>query len=222
MKKLTLFLFLLFPVLTFSQDKKFSYTFLDVIATNINDIGYIGDISLGLPASLYIKGSIRDEEIKSDNTVYQRSKKIGWIDWLRYSMELRGLLHKISPTHVFYITLELSMLGIILHNFIGGTKSFFVISGLTNHLTSKSLKMIVRRQIHRIFNLLLYAQKKHLFIFQNNDDRKIFLKKNMAFKRNAKVIRGNGVNPLVFYSVERPKNTNLVFKKYFFTNNQKS
>jgi len=55
MKKLTLFLLLFFPVLTFSQDKKFSYTFLDVIATNINDIGYIGDISLGLPASLYIK-----------------------------------------------------------------------------------------------------------------------------------------------------------------------
>lgn len=141
----------------------------------------------------------------------QRSKKIGWMDWLRYSMELRGLLHKISPTHVFYITLELSMLGIILHNFIGGKKSFFVISGLTNHLTSKSLKMLMRRQIHRIFNLLLYVQKKHLFIFQNNDDRRLFLKKNMAFKRNTKVIRGNGVNPLVFYSAERPKNTSLVF-----------
>jgi hypothetical protein len=76
MKKLTLFLFLFFPILVFSQDKKFSYTFLDVIATNANGIGYIGDISLGLPASLYVKASLRDEEVKSDNTVYQKSKKI--------------------------------------------------------------------------------------------------------------------------------------------------
>ena len=76
MKKLSLLLILFIPVLAFSQDKKFSYTYIDLIATNTNGIGYIGDISLGLPASLYVKGSIRDEEVKSGNTVYQKSKKI--------------------------------------------------------------------------------------------------------------------------------------------------
>ena len=76
MKKLLLLFFLMFPVLVFPQDKEFSYTFLDIIATHNNDIGYVGDVYLGLPASIYIKGSARNENAKTKNTIYDKSRQI--------------------------------------------------------------------------------------------------------------------------------------------------
>jgi len=76
MKKLLLLFFLMFPVLVFPQDKEYSYTFLDIIATHNNDIGYVGDVYLGLPASIYIKGSVRNEDAKTKNTIYDKSRQI--------------------------------------------------------------------------------------------------------------------------------------------------
>ena len=60
MKNTLLMFFFLFPILGFSQEKDYSYTFIDINTTYSNDIGYVGDIYLGLPASLYLKGSVRD------------------------------------------------------------------------------------------------------------------------------------------------------------------
>ena len=75
MKKLLSLLLFFSPIVT-AQETEFSYTYIDITATNAEGVGYLGDVYLGLPASLYIKGSVRDEEVKSDSTIYQRSKKV--------------------------------------------------------------------------------------------------------------------------------------------------
>ena len=76
MKNTLLMFFVLFPILGFSQEKDYSYTFIDINTTHSNDIGYVGDIYLGLPASLYLKGSIRDEEVKTKETIYSKTREI--------------------------------------------------------------------------------------------------------------------------------------------------
>ena len=143
--------------------------------------------------------------------IFQRSKEKGWKDWFRYLYDLSTILRKASPQYVFYVTLELSMLGALLHNFLGGKKSFFLITGLSHHLTSNSFKMLIRRALQRIFNLLLYLRKDHLFIFQNNDDCFLFVKKKMAYKNKTKVIYGNGVNEDVFKFINRETEKQVVF-----------
>ena len=76
MKNTLLMFFVLFPILGFSQEKDYSYTFIDINTTHSNDIGYVGDVYLGLPASLYLKGSVRDEEVKTKETIYSKSREI--------------------------------------------------------------------------------------------------------------------------------------------------
>ena len=58
MNKLLLSLLIFAPILVAAQENEFSYTYIDITATNAEGIGYLGDVYLGLPASLYIKGSI--------------------------------------------------------------------------------------------------------------------------------------------------------------------
>ena len=94
MKKLLSLLLFFSPIVT-AQDTEFSYTYIDITATNAEGVGYLGDVYLGLPASLYIKGSVRDEEVKSDSTIYQRSKKVAA---LGYHQSIADIFKNVSKS----------------------------------------------------------------------------------------------------------------------------
>jgi glycosyltransferase involved in cell wall biosynthesis len=164
-----------------------------------------------------LKGMTDQEKAMLENNniqtlhLSQRAKINGWADWFRYLRGLQKILGHTAPKYIFYVTLELSMIGSLLHNFIGGQKSFFIITGLEHHLVSNTIKMMLRRMIQKISNLLLYLRKDHLFIFQNHDDRKLFIAKNMAFRKKTQVISGNGVNENIFKFVRRSKEDQLIF-----------
>lgn len=76
MKKLFLVFLILCPFVVFSQEKDYSYTYIDLIAINSSDVGYIGDVYFGLPGSTYLKGSVRNEDAKTVNTLYEKSREI--------------------------------------------------------------------------------------------------------------------------------------------------
>jgi hypothetical protein len=95
MNKLLLSLLIFAPILVAAQENEFSYTYIDITATNAEGVGYLGDVYLGLPASLYIKGSMRDEEVKSDNTIYQRSKKVAA---LGYHQSIADIFKNVSKS----------------------------------------------------------------------------------------------------------------------------
>ena len=94
MKKLLSLLLFFSPIVT-AQDTEFSYTYIYITATNADGVGYLGDVYLGLPASLYIKGSVRDEEVKSDSTIYQRSKKVAA---LGYHQSIADIFKNVSKS----------------------------------------------------------------------------------------------------------------------------
>jgi len=164
-----------------------------------------------------LKGASNQEKIILEQhniqvvQLLQRSRAKGWKDWCRYIYELSKIIRKFSPQYIFYVTLELSMLGALLHNFVGGKKSFLLITGVSNHLTSNNFKMLVIRVIQKVLNPLMYLRKDHLFIFQNNDDRLLFVKKKMAYKNKTQVIQGNGVNEDIFKFVNRQNKEQIVF-----------
>lgn len=140
-----------------------------------------------------------------------RSKLFGLRDYLRYTLKLRKIIKEISPEYIFFITLETSMLGAFIHNFTGGKKSFFVITGLAHILTSTNLKVLIFRVLNRIGYFFLALKKDHLFIFQNHDDLELFTEKRMTFSKKTHVIRGNGVDRNFFKYEERKPTDEIIF-----------
>ena len=68
MKKL-LAVFLSFGVSFLSaDDEDFSYTYLDLSAVQAEDTGYDATLSLGLPFSLYLRGSLEDIDTEIENS----------------------------------------------------------------------------------------------------------------------------------------------------------
>ena len=76
MKKL-LAVFLSFGVSFLSaDDEDFSYTYLDLSAVQAEDTGYDATLSLGLPFSLYLRGSLEDIDTEIENSFFKKSSSI--------------------------------------------------------------------------------------------------------------------------------------------------
>ena len=76
MKKL-LAVFLTFGVSFLSaDDEDFSYTYLDFSAVQAEDTGYDATLSLGLPFSLYLRGSLEDIDTEIENSIFKKSSSI--------------------------------------------------------------------------------------------------------------------------------------------------
>ena len=69
---------LLFSGVTFvsADDEDFSYTYLDFSAVQSEDTGYDATLSLGLPFSLYLRGSLEDIDTEIENSIFKKSSSI--------------------------------------------------------------------------------------------------------------------------------------------------
>ena len=59
-----------------ADDEDFSYTYLDLSAVQAEDTGYDATVSLGLPFSLYLRGTIEDIDAEIENTSFEKSSSI--------------------------------------------------------------------------------------------------------------------------------------------------
>jgi len=76
MKKL-LAVLLFFGVSCLSaDDEDFSYTYLDLSAVQAEGTGYDATVSLGLPLSLYLRGSLEDIDTEIENSIFKKSSSI--------------------------------------------------------------------------------------------------------------------------------------------------
>ena len=74
MSKLFILFLLMASSFASSQDKEYSYTYIELSATQSEDIGYIGYISINLPAiPIYFKGAMKEEEVKSEKTIFKKT-----------------------------------------------------------------------------------------------------------------------------------------------------
>ena len=131
--------------------------------------------------------------------------------YLQYILSLKRIIHEIKPNFIFYVTLEISTLGALLHNFITLQKSFFLITGLEPFFFNRKLKYILYRAIQKIFFLLLRFKRNYHFIFQNSDDMTTFVSKKLVARNHASIIRGSGIDTNYFSFHPRNTSTKLTF-----------
>ena len=74
-KLLAVLLFIGGPFIS-ADDEDFSYTYLDLSAVQAEDTGYDATVSLGLPFSLYLRGSIEGVDIEIENAIFEKSSSI--------------------------------------------------------------------------------------------------------------------------------------------------
>ena len=76
MKKLLVVLLFFGVTFVSADDEDFSYTYLDFSAVQAEDTGYDATLSLGLPFSLYLRGSLEDIDVEIENSIFQKSSSI--------------------------------------------------------------------------------------------------------------------------------------------------
>ena len=59
-----------------ADDEDFSYTYFDLSAVQADDTGYDATVSLGLPFSLYLRGTLEDIDAEIENAIFQKSSSI--------------------------------------------------------------------------------------------------------------------------------------------------
>ena len=59
-----------------ADDEDFSYTYFDLSAVQADNTGYDATLSLGLPFSLYLRGSIEDIDAEIENAIFEKSSSI--------------------------------------------------------------------------------------------------------------------------------------------------
>jgi len=59
-----------------ADDEDFSYTYFDLSAVQADNTGYDATFSLGLPFSLYLRGSVEDIDAEIENAIFEKSSSI--------------------------------------------------------------------------------------------------------------------------------------------------
>jgi glycosyltransferase involved in cell wall biosynthesis len=140
-----------------------------------------------------------------------RSGSLNLISYLKYVLSLKRIIHEIKPNFLFYVTLEMSVFGALLHNFISIKKSFFLITGLDTFFFDKKLKYILYRAIQKSFFLLLRLRSNYHFIFQNSDDMTTFITNKLVVRNHASIIQGSGIDINQFSFQPRNTSNKLTF-----------
>ena len=76
MKKLLAVLLFFGVYFLSADDEDFSYTYFDLSAVQADDTGYDATVSLGLPFSLYLRGTVEDIDAEIENAIFQKSSSI--------------------------------------------------------------------------------------------------------------------------------------------------
>jgi glycosyltransferase involved in cell wall biosynthesis len=118
--------------------------------------------------------------------------------YFQYFSSLKKKIDSLNLNYIFYTTLEISFFGALLNNFINIKKSFFLVTGVGSTFYSNKLKYRIFRVVQKIVFKICALNNNYLFIFQNNDDLKLFTKRGFANKKSSMVIPGNGINTSQF------------------------
>jgi len=167
-------------------------------------VSIVTDCSNGIPQEIKYLKSLGIEVINLPG----RSKKNGYIS---YAWSLRRVIQNINPEMVFYVTLEMSMFGAMIHHLLKIKKSFFVITGIGSFFYRKKLKYKVLQLAQRLIFAFALLKKNCVFVFQNTDDLEAFIDLKISNASNVQMIRGNGIDTNAFIYQERAYGNKIIF-----------
>ena len=153
---------------------------------------------------------IRDEGIFLHHLSNRKDSK-NLLGFFKYLISLRKVIRYLNIKHIFYVTLEMSILGAILNNTLSLKRSYFLITGLGPFFSNKKPKYILYRLIKKLSFVALKIKKNYLFIFQNNDDLETFLNNKFSQRDTSLIIEGNGIDTSQFKFFERDISKQIIF-----------
>ena len=123
-----------------------------------------------------------------------RNGSMSFKSYYQYFNNLKKKINFLNLDYIFYTTLEISFFGALLKIFIKTKKSFFLITGVGSTFFSNKFKYQIFRIIQKFVFKTCAIHDNYLFIFQNNDDLKLFTRRGFTNKKNCIIIPGNGIN----------------------------
>ena len=123
----------------------------------------------------------------------RRSIKKGLFAHLTYLLGLHKSLKAIKPSHVFFVTLEISFFGALSSWLNKNIYTFYLITGLGPYFLSSGLK---NKCIFYMYKLIFFSKridKNATYIFQNNENKTLFLSSGFTHAKQVKLIHGSGI-----------------------------
>ena len=112
------------------------------------------------------------------------------------------ILRRIKPKILSLVSPKPIILGGIASFLLQPAKIFFTISGMGYVFIDKSLKArILQKVVFGLYKILFQIENSGV-IFQNSDDRNLFIEKGLVNDHKTHVIKGNGINTDCFYRKE--------------------
>lgn len=140
-------------------------------------------------------GKVKQLEAKGINVInvnFERSGKNPIKDFLLIN-ELKKIYKRINPDIIHHITLKPSIYGTIAARSLRSSPRIInAVSGLGYSFTAKN-RVITRTIILRLLNWA-FKSKTSSFIFQNNDDKKLYDSLGFLHSNNHIIIKGSGVD----------------------------
>lgn len=126
--------------------------------------------------------------------VQKRVTEKGVIGIISYFFRLFRAVKIIKPKAILFVTLEISVLGVILGWFNKRILSLYLITGFGQFLFKKHMKNHFLFFIYKLLFLSTKRRKNSKFIFQNSEDMNIFIHKELSTNENSFLIHGSGIN----------------------------
>ena len=121
------------------------------------------------------------------------------------------LIKKLNPDIVHLVTIRPSLYGGIISKFLKVNSIVISVSGLGSIFTKNNLKFYFYRKIIFFLYKIIFFQKKNLkIIFQNDDDKDIFLNNTNLSEDQTVMIRGVGVNLNIYKNLFISMEDNIV------------
>lgn len=141
-------------------------------------------------------------------SVSKRNSRRGLFGFIMYFFRVFNAIGHTKPQAIFFVTLEISFVGVLISWFRKKHSSYFLITGLGPFFFNKTIKNQLVNCIFKIVFLTSGLSQKNKYIFQNHNDRNIFLEKKFISVNQSNIIHGNGI-PIdkIYYKKRLPSNS---------------
>ena len=126
--------------------------------------------------------------------VKKRASHKGVIGFILYLCNLKKAVKLINPSRIFFVTLEISLAGILVSLLNTKIKCFYLVTGFGPFFFKKNFKSRFIYLFCKFMFLYASIKKNSKFIFQNVEDMNIFIQRRLSSKKNSILIHGSGIN----------------------------
>ncbi|MDH5545912.1 MAG: glycosyltransferase family 4 protein [Gammaproteobacteria bacterium] len=116
----------------------------------------------------------------------------------RVLMQLFSIFRRHKPVLLHNFTIKPALYGSLIARLMGGVQIVNGITGLGHVFTAPGVKAWVIRGFVKLLYRMILSSPAVQVIFQNEDDREVFVGEKLVTSRQANIVRGSGVNCELF------------------------